>query len=253
MRERAKHPVKAARTTLRIVEALEDLDGAGVTEVAERVDLSKSSAHNYLSTLSEEGYVVKDGTEYRVGLRFLKLGASARHRRSTYGIAKPEVAKLASDTGELANLAVEEIGQGVFIYREAGEQAVNVDTHTGHRFPLHNTALGKAILAHLPRSRVETILDHRGTPRMTPNTITDRGALFDELESIRDRGVAFDREERLQGLRCVAAPILNADRVEGAISVAGPTSRLKGDRFREELPERVLDAVNVVELNVTYS
>ena len=253
MNEEAKHPVKAARTTLRVVEALEDLGGAGVTEVAERVDLPKSSVHNYLSTLREEGYVVKDGSEYRVGLRFLGLGASARLRHPVYEIAKSEVAKLARQTGELANLAVEENGQAVYIYRETGEQAVKVDAHTGHRIPLHNTALGKAILAHLPRSRVETILDHHGMPRTTPNTITDRGDLFEELESIRDRGVAFDREERLQGLRCVAAPILNADRLEGAISVAGPISRLKGERFREELPEQVLDAANVVELNVTYS
>uniref|UniRef100_UPI003EBCF134 IclR family transcriptional regulator domain-containing protein n=1 Tax=Halarchaeum sp. P4 TaxID=3421639 RepID=UPI003EBCF134 len=87
-----------------------------------------------------------------------------------------------------------------------------------------------------------------------PATITDEEELFAELERTRERGYAIDDEERLRGLRCVAAPILsNEDRVLGAVSIAGPTNRLQGELFEEELPERLLETVNVIELNVTYS
>lgn len=252
-RERANNPIQAAQTTIRILEVLRDSDGARVTELAETLDYPKSSIHNYLSTLRQEGYVVKEDDEYHVGLQFLDIGSFARQRRRIYEIAKPEVKELARDTGELANLLVEEHGEGVYIYREQGENAVKVDSYTGQRVHLHNTALGKAILAHMPRERVEKIVDAHGLPATTDNTITTREALYERLEKVRERGVAFDDEERLRGLRCVAAPILtqNGD-VEGALSIAGPSSRFRGERFREEIPQRLRNAVNIVELDITY-
>lgn len=249
----AKNPVKATRTTIRLLEALRDLEGAGVTELTDVLQYPKSSVHNYLSTLQEEGYVVKRGNEYHVGLRFLDLGSFARQQRRVYEIARPEVTKLAQETGELANLLVEEHGLGVYIYRESGQQAVKVDSYTGQRVHLHNTALGKAILAHTPHDRVDRILEKHGLPATTEHTITEKDELYRCLETVRDRGVAFDDEERLSGLRCVAAPILDKnDNVEGAISVAGPSSRFLDDRFEEDLPSLIRSAANVIELNVTY-
>lgn len=250
----ARNPVKGAQTTLRIVEALKELDGGGVTEVSERLGLPKSSVHNYLSTLHQEEYVVKTGTEYHVGLRFLNVGALARQNRAIYEIAKPEVGQLADETGELVNLLVEEHGRGVYLHRDTGPNAVKVDSYTGHRVHLHNTALGKAVLAFTPEDYVEDVLAARGLPRTTPQTITDEERLFEELDRIRERRVAFDREERLAGLRCVAAPVTDDDdRAVGAISVSGPTRRMQGDRFESELPNLLLDSVNVIELNLTYS
>lgn len=253
IRKPAKNPIQAAQTTVRLIETLRGLDGARVTELADELDHPKSSIHNYLSTLREEGYVLKDGNEYHVSLRFLEVGSLARKRRRIYDIAKSEVADMARKTGELANLLVEEHGKGVYLYRDQGDKAVQVDSYTGQRVHLHNTALGKAILANLPRERVDRILDEFGLPETTEHTITNRQTLYDELEEIRQRGVAFDDEERLAGLRCVAAPILDRNEtVEGAISVAGPSSRFQGERFREELPEHILDAKNIIELNITY-
>lgn len=254
MAEKAKYAVKSVETAFRILDALQKLDGAGVTELAADLDIPKSTIHNYLSTLVQEEYVVKRGTSYHVGLRFLEYGAYARVQLDIYEIAKPEVDELAETTGELANLMVEEHGRGSYLHRARGEKAVQVEAHVGTRVPLHGTALGKAIMAHLPRERVDAIVDRHGLTATTPNTITDREVLNDELAQIREDGIAFDNEERLTGLRCVAAPILSKnDRVLGAISVAGPSNRIRGDRFTDELPNRVLETVNVVELNVTYS
>lgn len=249
----AKNPIQAAKTTVRLIETLRNLDGARVTTLADELEHPKSSIHNYLSTLREEGYVLKDGNEYHVSLRFLEVGSLARKGRSIYDIARPEVADIARETGELANLLVEEHGKGVYLYREQGHKAVQVDSYTGQRVHLHNTALGKAILSNLPRERVDQILDEFGLPETTERTITNRETLYDELEEIRDRGVAFDDEEHLAGLRCIAAPILDKNEtVEGAISVAGPSSRFQGETFRETLPERILNAKNIIELNITY-
>lgn len=250
---RAKNPVKSAVTTFRIIEALKEREGARVTDLSQHLDLPKSSVHNYLSTLEQEEYVVKEDNAYYVGLRFLDLGAQARSNLPIYDIAKPEVQALAEETGELSNLLVEEHGKGVYIYHDTGEDAVRVDTTTGRRVHLHNTGLGKAILAHYPRERVEEILDQHGMPATTENTITDRETLFDELAEVRETGFAFDYEERLNGLRCVAAPILDKDdRVVSAVSVSGPTSRMSTERFTEEIPELIRNAVNVIELNVAY-
>jgi len=250
----AKNPIKSTETTFQIVEGLQTLDGAGVSELADHTDLPRSTVHNYLSTLEQEEYVFKEDDEYHVGIRFLELGAHARNRRQIYEIAKPEIARLAEETGELANLLVEEHGRGTYLQRARGTDAVKVEAHVGTRVPLHTTALGKAILSHLPEERVEEIVDVHGLEPATTGTVANREDLFAELDAIRDRGYAFDDEERLDGLRCVAAPILsNDERVLGAVSVSGPSHRIRGDRFRETLPNTILETVNVIELNVTYA
>lgn len=251
--KQATHPVKGVQTTFVILKALKELDGASVTELADHLGQAKSSIHNYLATLEQEEYVIKENREYHVGLRFLNLGSFARQRKQIYEVAKPEVTKLAQQTDELVNVMVEEHGRGIYIFRDKGNQAVRVDAHTGHRVRMHNTALGKAMLAFLPKEYVDQILDVHGMSQTTPHTITDRATLMDELESIRERKVAFDREERLEGLRCVAVPITNEGRAVGAISVSGPRSRLQGEHLESELPEKLDEAANVIELNITYA
>lgn len=250
----ATNTVKTARTTFRILEAIKEHNGATLTELTREFDRSKSSIHNYLHTLEREGYVKKEGNTYRVGLKFLDLGGHAQHKERMYDIAREEVTALAEETGELANLLVEEHGKGVYLHRAHGEDAVRTDSYIGQQVYLHNTALGNAILANLPEERIHEILDRHGMPAATENTITDRDALFDELERVHERGYALDDEARVKGLRCVAVPIINNDEeVEGAISVSGPTSRFRDERFREELPEKLQRVANVIELNITYT
>jgi len=254
MAREAKHPVATTKKTIRILEALKERDGARVTELAEGLGMSKSTVHNHLSTLREEGFVVREDTEYSLGLRFLEFGGYARNRMHLYRVAEPEIKRLAEQTGEMASLLTEQHGQGVYLLRSKGSQAVALDTHAGYRCPLHVTALGNAILAHLPEERVRAIVDEHGLDAWTPETVTDRGELFDRLETVRERGFALDDEEHMTGLRCVGAPITTTDgTVVGAISVSAPTSRMRGDRFTDEMPDLVRSAANVIELNLNHS
>jgi len=249
-----KHPVRTVDRTLEIVEIIQELDGAGVSEIADRMDIGKSAVHNHLNTLVNREYLVKEGDEYQIGLSFLGLGAYARNRTDIYETARKEVDKLADETGELANLLVEKNGMGIYLYQSKGGNAVELDTYEGKRVHLHCTGLGKSVLGFRPREEVEEFLDRHGMPAMTERTITDRDAFFEELEEIRERKYALDHEERLMGLTCVAAPITDdQDRSIGAISVACPLHRVSDERLYDELPDAVLGTANVVELEHNYS
>lgn len=198
--------------------------------------------------------MLKEGNEYHIGLSFLGLGAYARNRTDIYDAARVEVDELADETGELVNLLVDRKGIGIYLYQAKGEQAVELDTYEGKRVHLHCTALGKAILGFRPRDEVIGILDEHGLSRMTESTITDHETLLEELDEVRERKYAIDREERLTGLRCIAAPITNEqDRSIAAISVAAPTHRVDDERFYDELPDTVLRTANVIELQYNYS
>lgn len=245
--------VGAATTTLRVVEALKELDGAGVSAVAERLDVPTSTAYDHLKTLEAEEFVVKRGDQYEVGTRFLEIGGYARKNHEVYQIAEPEVQKLAHKTGEHANLMIEEFGRGVFLLKAKGEDAFQLDTHVGKRVNLQTTALGKAILSRLPDERVHEIIDTYGLPQITEHTITDRDRLLEEIADVRQQGYAVDDEERILGVRCVAAPITDDEGSPiAAVSVSGPKSGMQGKRFSEEVPELVRRTANVVEVNLKY-
>lgn len=251
MNNEAKHPVSTSKKTVQIIDALHELGSAGVTELASAVDMNKSTVHNHLSTLKSEDLVVQGDDDYKLGLRLSEFGSQARNQRPLHDIAAPEIERLANQTGELANLVVEEYGYGVYLVCEQGDEAVNLDIYSGVRRHLHVTASGKAILAHLPTERIDEIIDHHGLPAKTDQSITDRDVLLDHLQNVRDRGFAVDDEEHINGLRCIGAPILSDDgAVLGAVSISIPVTRMDDQQFYQEVPDIVRSATNVIELHV---
>jgi len=247
-------PVKATRTTFEMVEALQELDGAGISDLARHLGMPKTTVYDHLDTLRKLGYVTALDDGYQVSTRFLDLGGYARKQMKIYQVGKPEVRELAETTGEHANIMIEQHGRGIFLYKSEGEDAVQLDTYAGLHVPLQTTALGKSILAHMSEDRVTEILDHYGLPADTENTITDREELFEELETIREQGYATDRGERVKGMWCVAAPITDPDDDPvGSVSVSGPKNRMHGDRFSDILPDKVLRTANVIEVNLTFA
>jgi len=252
MAEDGGRSIKAVGKSLEVVEALDRLGGAGVTDVAEAVDRHPSTVHAHLRSLREHGYVRKEGTTYRLSLRLLELGGRRRRSVPLYRHGWRELQAISHETGEIGNLAVEEDGEVVFLYTGEGEQAVHRKTATGKRRPMHCTALGKAILAELPRERVETILDG-DLERYTARTITDREALLEDLEATRGRGYALDDEELNAGVQCIARVVRVDGEPAGAISLTGPKERFSDERYRDDLVQQLSETANVIEVNFRFA
>ncbi|WP_136715672.1 IclR family transcriptional regulator [Halorientalis salina] len=246
--------LKSLERSFGIITELKEREGARVTELADATGLSKSSVHKHLTTLRAGDFVTKNGDEYRLGLRFLDLGAHVRSQIEGNTLVQEKLRELARESGETAQFTVREHGRAVVLYREAGSHGVFSKGRVGKRFHIHQPAAGKAILAELPRETVDDIVETYGLPDATENTIADEDELFAELERIRERGFALNEEETTKGLRAVAVPIMNPDDyVLGAFAVAGPTHRMKGERLEEDVPELLHRIVNELELNLAHS
>lgn len=246
--------VKSVRRAMEIVEAIRERHGARVSELSTEFGVAKSTIHSHVTTLQEEGYLIKEGDEYQIGSLFLRLGEYARTRREEYEMAGQKVKELAEQSEERSQFAVEEQGRIVFLYRESGSHAVNTGTEIGRRRYLHTSSAGKVILAHLSDQMVRDIIDQWGLPEVTENTITTEEELHEELETIRDQGYAVNIEENIKGLRAVGAPVRTDEgEIIGGISISGPSHRLKDDRLHNELADLVRGEANELELNIAYS
>ncbi|WP_266080667.1 IclR family transcriptional regulator [Haladaptatus caseinilyticus] len=249
--------LKTVTRAFDVIRALEELDGARVTELADHLDMSKSAVYNHLTTLRDNKFVIQEGTTYSLSLQFLLLGEYVRNQNKLYEIGKSEIEKLADETGEYAHLATEQHGLNVNLYKVRGEKAVGSEYQTSKlQKPdyLHFSGTGKSILAFLPSDHVDEIVDRYGLIRKTENTITDREALFTELERIRERGYAYNDEEEIEGLKAIGAPVLDRNgRVLGSLSISGPTNRMNETEYHNMVVEKVVNAANVIEVNINMS
>lgn len=243
--------VRTTDTTFEIIETLHELDTATASELSETLDLAKSTVYDHLATLERKEYVVKDGEKFRLGVKFLSHGMQAKKSHEVAHVAKPILNQLARESKEAVLLVVEEHGRGVVLDRSIGDRAVETIGEVGNIYYLHHIAAGKAILANLPESEIQTLLDRHGLPQQTGNTITDESSLLDDLEQIRKQGYAIEDDESVQGLRAVAAPVLKDGMPVGAIDLSGPRNRMHEDRLRDELANMVKGASNEIELRLT--
>lgn len=247
--------VKSVENAFGILEYLRDANEATVSEIADHSSLSPGSIHTHLATLKQRGYVVQEGDEYRLGPLLLPLGEHVRNKSPIYQAAAEQIDRLAEETRECAHLVVEHSGRLVTLYEKFGENAVGTEYHTRKREePIehhHCTAVGKAILSRLDEERVAEILERHGMAQRTPHTVTTPEDLLAELEQIREQGYAVNDQEQMVGIRAVGAPVTTSGGdVLGAISVSGPTSRLKPEEIRDALAEEIIRATNISEVNV---
>lgn len=253
-KEIPKGEVRTAHTVFDITEHLLAAEEASITDIAEELGYAKSTIHRHVSTLESLGYVVPVGGQYRLSLEFLRYGHHVRHQRTGYESAKEKVEQLAEETGERVQFIVEEAGKAVYLHRALGEQAVRTDPGIGHRIPLHATAAGKAILAAMSEAKCSEIIEQTDFTPITEKTVTTADELLEEIEAIRERQYSYNLQENLEGLRAVGVAVNGpADSVLGALSISGPTHRMQGERFEEELPNLLLGAANELELNIIYS
>jgi DNA-binding IclR family transcriptional regulator len=221
---------------------------AGVTEVAGRVALPKSTVARLLASLVREGAVeqLADDARYRLGPRMTELAARPLPTRALAEIARPHLSELAVAVGEVAGLAVRDGRLARYVAQVGTAHEVQVRDWTGSGVPLHAVPSGQVILAYLPSGALERFLDGP-LESFTPFTLVDRDALLERLRQVRSDGVAWVRDEFAEGITSVAAPILGPRReIVAAIHVHGPSYRFPVAGTEVRMAEQVLRAAERV-------
>ena len=214
-----------------VFEAFTEFDeGLGVSELARRANLPKSTVSRIAADLVEQRFLDRDGDKLHLGVRLFELGQTVEQPRRLRQLALPVLTDLRDAIGQTVHLAVLEGADVVFIAILRGEPTATPLARVGGRLPAHATALGKAILAFSPPAVVDRIA-HGGLAQRTPQTISEPSALLHELAEIRRSGVAVEREECATGRSCIASPILGLGGAPiAAVSVAGSVEAMTPDR-----------------------
>lgn len=204
----------------------------GVTDVAERVGLPKSTVARLLAALAAEGAVeqVPDGTDYQVGTRLVTLAAGVRPTRSLIALARPHLVGLATSIGEAAGLSIPDGPLVHYVDQADSPHPVGIRDWTGTRLPMHAVSSGLVILAGLHPAAVERFLG-QALERFTPATVTDPDLIRERVRRARLDGFAWTRDEVAEGITSVAAALADErGEVIGAVHVHGPSYRFPGDR-----------------------
>jgi DNA-binding IclR family transcriptional regulator len=206
----------------------EDETEFGISGLAKRLGLAKSTVHRLATTLVADGLLEQDpqSGQYRLGVALFRLGALVRRRMDVSNEARPFLFDLRKKTNETVHLAILDGTEIMYVYYLESTQAIRMRSDLGGRKPAYCTAEGQAILAFGPPDVVDRIAKG-GLRARTPQTITDPNKLLKALTLVRQRGYAMDDEESEIGMRCIAAPVRNdSGEVVAAVGVAGPVSRL---------------------------
>ena len=209
-------------------------EGLTLTELAQQVGLSASTAHRLLTTLEQERYVAFDAERrlWSVGVQAFAAGSAFLKTRSLVRAARPHMRALVEECEETVNLAVEDEAEAIYLAQVECRQMMRASSRPGVRIPLHCSSVGKALLSVMPDAALSRILHRHGLPRLTVKTLRTTAALKADLLAARRRGYAVDDEEHAVGLRCVAAVIFN-ENGDGlaALSLSGPMARIADARI----------------------
>ena len=228
--------VKSVSRALDIIAFVgEKKGGLGVTEIANQMDINKSSVYRILSTLVQYGYIEQEEetSRYKLGYKFLEVSSRLLESIDIRKEAFPYLQQLENETNEVIHLVVYDQGEVVYIEKLDGGETLRMHSKVGKRAPMHCTSVGKAILAHLPDEVVLDVLSRKGMPAHTSYTITNQEQFLKELQFVRERGYALDNEENEYGITCIAVPLFDhTGKVISAMSISGPSMRMTEERLR---------------------
>ncbi|MHB8655633.1 MAG: IclR family transcriptional regulator [Terriglobia bacterium] len=228
--------ISVVSKALTVLESLRDADyGLALKEIARAAQLPKTTTFRILYTLERDEYVEKvagDGL-YRLTSKLMEFaGQKADHRRLEE-LARPVMAKLVAEFQETVNLGVLEGNHVLYVEVMESPHVFRLAARVGQRGSIHATALGKALAAYLPKDAVEAAIKNSGFPKYTERTIGRMQQFQAELIRVRRRGYATDEQESVEGVRCLAAPILDrSGRAVAGISVSGPRIRMTAAKWR---------------------
>lgn len=214
--------------------------GLGASEIVTRLEIEKSVVSRILATLEKDGYVTRDAATDRVRLGLRLVGAAFRFVESLgfHDFCMPELERLATETGELVQLAVVEHETVAYVAKAEGTQRIRVYSQLGREAALHASTAGKLFLASLPEERALGLALRAGLAPLARNTIRTVDGLRAELDRVRAQGYALLDEELFDGGSAVGMPVhaRRDGRVVGSIVVAGPTFRLPRERLLALVP-----------------
>ncbi|MER6716017.1 MULTISPECIES: IclR family transcriptional regulator [unclassified Streptomyces] len=231
----AASAVQSVDRAVSVLEILARHGEAGVTEIADELDVHKSTAFRLLGVLENRGLVAqaKDRGKYYLGAGVLRLAGAAAVRLDVSQEGVPVCRELADELGETVNIAVLDDDAAVNIMQARGTASVTAQNWLGRRTPLHATSSGKVLLAHMPPTLREGLLA-RPLHRFTERTVTVASMLRGELDTVVRQGYAITVEELEIGLAAAASPVRAHDgKVIASLSVSGPVYRLSPERLPE--------------------
>jgi len=242
--------VPALEKAIAILNYLESIDGeATLTMISDALNLPKSSAFRLLNTLHHHGYIVQEKANglYTLGPRLLSLANAVHKKLNIIKVALPFMTALKNATGETAKLSILKNDEVIVIAKVESNSDMHATTRIGSRFPLHAGAASKILLAHSQDIELSSFLKEE-LPRYTPNTFCDPDRLRDELAGIRTKGFAEDNEERFEGIKALACPIMDyTNQVVAAVSIPYLATRTNELKRKEMLVHIFSCARNISE------
>lgn len=224
--------IASVRKACQIIDCFSNDDPAlGIGEIANRLNMNVSTAHHIVSTLCNEGVLMKDSKkQYRLGWKLLEWNNHVMFQQDVYDKAMPLVKDLVSRFTGVAHIAMFDKGTVVFVLRVSSNEPMPIHTYIGSRKPAYATSAGKILLAYNQHYLQETI--DRGLSNEGPNTITDINQLKKELGAIRQNGYSISNNENSDGMYGVAAPILSySQQIIAAVNLVGPPSYMEGNQL----------------------
>jgi IclR family acetate operon transcriptional repressor len=201
-----------------------------LAELTSRTGIPKTTVHRLTRVLVDQRLLKRTDTGFALGIRLFELGELVGERRDLRDASLPFLEELFELTHEIIHLGVLEGNEVLYFVKIVGYRAFPLPTRTGGRWPVHASALGKALMAFGPADPLR-ILSPAALRPLTPYTIIDPNRLLRELATVRRVGSAIESEEAVLGNACVAAPIFDsAGHPVAAVSVSGPPLRLRPER-----------------------
>jgi IclR family KDG regulon transcriptional repressor len=232
--------VQSITRALRVLDTLADSQGEiGIVGLSRRLALHSSTVHRLLATLASHGYVRQnpDTGRYTLGSKAIRLAEAYLGQLDLRRVARPFLERLTQDTGETANLVIQEGRAALYLDKVESPRSLRIFSHIGRRAPLHCTAVGKVLLANAPPAQVDRLLGEGPLERLTKRTITSIAQLRRELAAVRTQGYALDREECEEGGYCIAAPVQSATgETVAAVGVSSPSVRMPARRVQQLVP-----------------
>lgn len=229
-------------------------DELGITTLATRLRLAKSTVHRLATTLTSSRFLEQNSEtgKYRLGLALFELGALVRRRMDVANEARPKLRELLEKTGETVQLGIVDHFSVLYVYEMESRRAIRMAAAVGARAPLHCTAVGKVLLASQPQDYVKQVLD-LGLTSYTPKTITRREGVLAMLAEVSARDYATDDEESEIGLRAIASPVRNhTGAVIAAVGMAAPVQRMNKKAMQTCVPD-VLATAQAISARLGYA